>query len=333
MEPARRRRAAAGERDAKPYLSPSPPASLATGSAPNTAHPEVSIARLPATNRELFGREAELAWLDGCWRDGVHVASIVAWGGVGKSALVNAWLAKMRDGGWRGAERVYAWSFYSQGTDRLSSSDEFMDAALRRFGDTEPPPVAPWDKGERLAALVRKDRALLILDGAEPLQWGPGVEEGKLKDPALEALVKELGAQNKGLCIITSRIPLTDLEGLSGDKVKAKALDHLSPEAGAELLKARGARGVDEELRNAAKEYNGHGLALALLGSYLEVVAQGDILRRWEIGPLEGEERHGRHARRVMAAYERWFKGGPEIGICVCSGCSTVRQKKTRLQR
>ena len=76
-------------------------------------------------------------------------------------------------------ERVYGWSFYSQGTDRLASSDEFVDAALRRFGDTEPAPASPWDKGERLAALVRRERALLILDGVEPLQWGPGVRAGQ----------------------------------------------------------------------------------------------------------------------------------------------------------
>ena len=139
----------------------------------------VSIARLPATGRDLFGREAELAWLDACWAEGVHVATIVAFGGVGKSALVNAWLRRMADDGWRGAERVYGWSFYSQGTDRLTSSDEFFSEALRWFGDTEAAPTSPWDKGERLAALVRKERALLVLDGVEPLQWGPGVAGGQ----------------------------------------------------------------------------------------------------------------------------------------------------------
>jgi hypothetical protein len=99
---------------------------------------DVSIARLPVMSAKLFGREAELAWLDACWKDGVHVASIVAWGGVGKSALVNKWLAEMRDDGWRGADQVYAWSFYSQGTDRLGSSDEFFAEALVR-----PRPHAP----------------------------------------------------------------------------------------------------------------------------------------------------------------------------------------------
>ena len=70
-------------------------------SRPTTKHDEereveVSIARLPVTSRELFGREADLAWLDACWQDKAHVASVVAWGGVGKSELVNAWLARVR---------------------------------------------------------------------------------------------------------------------------------------------------------------------------------------------------------------------------------------------
>jgi hypothetical protein len=125
--------------EAFPHRSPSTSASKPTA--------QVSIARLPATSRELFGREKELAWLDACWQEGVRVASIVAFGGVGKSALVNAWLARMDGDGWRGAERVYGWSFYSQGTDRLTSSDEFVDAALRWFGDKEPEKGSAWDKG------------------------------------------------------------------------------------------------------------------------------------------------------------------------------------------
>ncbi len=148
----------------------------------------------------------------------------------------------------------------------------------------------------------------------EPLQWGRGEQEGKLKDPALLALLKELGGQNVGLCIVTSRIALTELDGVGGDKVRAKALDKLSAAAGAKLLRARGAKGTDEELKEAAAEYKGHGLALTLLGSYVADVAEGDIRRRREIGPLQAEERLGGHARRVMTAYEKWL-GKPEVAI------------------
>jgi tetratricopeptide (TPR) repeat protein len=271
---------------------------------------EVYTRRLPVTGPGLFGRAVELAWLTACWQDGVHVASVVAWGGIGKTALVNRWLADQRDKEWDGAARVYAWSFYSQGTDRLGSSDEFIDAALRWFGDPDPMAGSPWDKGERLARLVRKERTLLVLDGVEPLQWGPGVQLGKLKDPALEALVKELGAQNKGLCVITSRIAVADLDGMRGDKVSSEDLGSLSPEAGADLLKARGAKGSDEELREASSEYKGHGLALTLLGGYIRKRHKGDIRQRAHIPVLEG-----RPAQRMMGIYERWFAGKAEIAV------------------
>ena len=201
--------------------------------------------------------------------EGVRVASVVAFGGVGKSALVNAWLVRMDAAGWRGAERVYGWSFYSQGTDRLTSSDEFVASTLKELADPDPSQGSPWEKGERLAKLVRKERMILVLDGLEPLQWGPAVEAGKLKDPALQALIKELGAQNRGLCIITSRIAVADLEAVGGNMVRAHDLDHLSAEAGAELLKARGAKGAKTELQEAAREYDGHSLALMLLGTYV----------------------------------------------------------------
>jgi len=69
-----------------------------------------------------------------------------------------------------------------------------------------------------------------------------------------------------------------------------------------------------DELREASKEYKGHGLALTLLGSYLADVAEGDVRRRKEIGPLEEDEREGGHARRVMAVYEPWL-GEVEVAI------------------
>jgi tetratricopeptide (TPR) repeat protein len=282
---------------------------------PSAAKTAVSIARLPSTGSKLFGRDAELAWLDSCWTEGTSVATVVAWGGVGKSALVNEWLARLGTGGWRGAERVYAWSFYSQGTSdsRNTSADLFVGNALRFFGDPEPAQGSPWDKGQRLARLIGRRRTLLILDGMEPLQAGPGVDEGKIRDSALQALVKELAGENKGLCLITTRIAMSDLGG--GDKIRQLKLEHLSPEAGLELLKARRAKGTDAELREAAKEYGGHCLALTLLASYLDDVCQGDIRRRHEIGPLAGDERLGNRAQDVMAAYERWFDGGPEVAI------------------
>lgn len=265
----------------------------------------IVIKHLPLTNPEhLFGRDEELVWLERCWAERAFVASISAWGGVGKTSLVTKWLCAMRDAGWPGAERVFVWSFYGQGMRTAGSSDGFFAAALKAFGDADPLLGSPWEKGERLGKLVREKRTLLVLDGVEPMQWGPGEQEGQFKDPALQTLVQDLAVNNSGLLLMTSRLPIRDAAGLSGEKVRSRELKHLSPEAGADLLRARKVQGTDEELRQASIEYDGHALALTLLGSYLEDVANGDIRRRNEIGSLLHDEREGGHARRVMASYE-----------------------------
>ena len=105
----------------------------------------VDISGLPVTGAELFGRQAELALLDEAWAsDKTNVVSLVAWGGVGKSTLVNKWLEGLRADNWRGAGRVLGWSFYSQGTgERASSADLFIDHALRFFGDPDPTESSP----------------------------------------------------------------------------------------------------------------------------------------------------------------------------------------------
>jgi hypothetical protein len=150
----------------------------------------VAANRLPVSGPDLFGRTGELARLDAAWDDpGTNVVSLVAWGGVGKTALANHWLAGMAAGHYRGARRVYTWSFYSQGSSEghRASADLFIASALAWFGDPDPTAGSPWDKGERLAELVRRERTLLALDGLEPLQYPPGPEEGRLKDPARRA--------------------------------------------------------------------------------------------------------------------------------------------------
>jgi predicted ATPase len=272
---------------------------------------------MPRTGRELFGREKELKILDDCWSDpSIYVVGLIAWGGVGKSALMNHWLRAMGEDQYRGAERVYAWSFYRQGTtEQVVSAEPFIESALTWFGDPDPTQGSAWEKGERLARLVRSTRTLLLLDGLEPLQYPPGRQEGLLKDPALQALLRELASSNQGLCVISTRLPIADLEDFEGSSVRSVELEHLSPEAGAELLRSHGVKGSDFELEEASKEFDGHCLALTLLGSYLSDAHKGDITERDKLGHFNQETRQSDHAKRVMESYERWFGEGPELDI------------------
>jgi hypothetical protein len=76
----------------------------------------ISVARLPVTGSNVFGREEDMAFLDRAWANkDVNVVTIVAWAGVGKSTLVNHWLRRMAAEKYRSAEFIFDWSFYGQG--------------------------------------------------------------------------------------------------------------------------------------------------------------------------------------------------------------------------
>jgi hypothetical protein len=303
---------------------------LLTESCVGTAEPSVglgperiSVARLPVTGSDVFGREEDVAFLDNAWaKQQLNVVTIVAWAGVGKSTLVNHWLRRMAAEQYRSAELVFGWSFYRQGTSGGSpSADEFLEVALTWFGDPDPRLGRAWEKGERLAKLVAQRRTLLVLDGLEPLQNPPGPEEGRVREPAVQALLRELAAFNRGLCLITTRIPVADLADFERTSAQRRELEQLSAPAGAELLRAVGVRGDEEKLRSASKEFSGHCLALTLLGSYLADAFHGDIRFLQEVSARLGHDvRQGAHARRVMESYQSWFGEGPEVSVLLMLG-------------
>src|SRR5208283_5411800 len=294
--------------------------SLAVTRRPQTIRgPEkISLARLPVTGRDVFGREEDIAFLDDAWANqDVNVITIVAWAGVGKSTFVNQWLRRMAAEKYRSAELIFGWSFYRQGTSGQSSSaDEFLDAALTWFGDPDPRIGTAWEKGERLAKLIAHRRTLLVLDGLEPLQNPPGPQEGRLRDPSLQALLRELAAFNTGLCVITTRLPVADIADYERTSAPRHDLEQLSTEAGAKLLRALGVKGDENKVRSASSEFNGHCLALTLLGSYLSDAYNGDIRFRTEASEcLAHDVRQGAHARKVMESYQTWFGEGPELSV------------------
>jgi serine/threonine protein kinase/tetratricopeptide (TPR) repeat protein len=290
--------------------TPKPPARLAPK--------KISVARLPVTGSDVFGREEDITFLDNAWaNENVNVVTIVAWAGVGKSTLVNHWLRRIATEHYRSAQLVFGWSFYRQGSSgNTSSADEFVDAALNWFGDQDPRLGTAWEKGERLAKLVAHRRTLLVLDGLEPLQNPPGPQEGRVREPSLQALLRELAAFNTGLCIITTRLPVADLADHEEISAMRRDLDQLSANAGAKLLRALGVRGDEKKLRSASDELGGHCLALTLLGSYLSDAYSGDIRCREEVSKrLAHDVRQGVHARRVMESYQAWLGEGPDVSV------------------
>ena len=62
-------------------------------------------------------------------------------------------------------------------------------------------------------------RALLVLDGVEPLQHGPDGQLGQLKDQGLRALLRRFAAtppgESHGLIVLTSRLAVKDIAPLA----------------------------------------------------------------------------------------------------------------------
>src|SRR4029077_6455224 len=90
----------------------------------------------------------------------------------------------------------------------------------------------------------------------------PGPQEGRLREPSLQALLRELAAFNMGLCVITTRLPVADIADHECTSALRRELEQLSSDAGAKLLRALGVKGDEAELQSASEEFGGHCLAL-----------------------------------------------------------------------
>jgi tetratricopeptide (TPR) repeat protein len=272
------------------------------------------------------GRAWELSELHRAWNEGaVRVFVLHAQGGAGKTRVIAKWLTELRDAGWRGAERVFVHSFYSQGSDerRNASSELFFEKALAYFCHPGPPLTDPTEKGRTLARLLVEHHGLLVLDGLEPLQHPPSFDQGRLKDPAIYSLLLALAAgrlgdaSGSGLCVVTSRQRVVELQNKTGRTVLQEPLDRLDAAAGAELLRQFQIVGPEEDLKKASDEFRGHAYSLMLLGSYLKAATDHhDIRRRREVVLLDEDPEHGEHARHMFTAYvEHLGENSPEVAV------------------
>jgi tetratricopeptide (TPR) repeat protein len=296
----------------------------------------VSTGHLPSTSSGLFGRDSELKRIDKAYAShACHVIGVVADGGRGKTALVKTWLQRKQKNEYD-RMRVFVWSFYTQGSKEgpVTSAEMFFAGAFNFFSADKRIPLQ--FKGFELAKLILKRKTLLVLDGLEPLQ---DATTWKINDNELAIFLNELNGfkagTGSGLCIITSRMSITnlaDFEGVSYEEIK---LPPLSAEAGAQILcyEDKGVKRkhkdpdkrVDQKLEQdfqaeliaTSKEYDGHALALVLLRGALRTFCDADIERRKEI-PLLEDPKEGDHAFRVMKAYEQWLGKEPKLRMSLC---------------
>ena len=273
--------------------------------------------RLPIVKGEFFGRKAELKLIENAWNSKqVNIIQFVATGGTGKTKLIKYWLDNQFDNG-----VAIAWSFYSQGAedDKISTASSFFSHALKLLGSSRTTFINDEEKGEHLAELLQKQRTLLILDGLETLQYLAHDKRGELKDRALRQFLKILALKNNGLCIITTRIAVNELQNRKN--IILRDLHNLTISDGTALLRSLQVTGSTRELEKAVKEYGCHALALHLLGNALHTYFAGDIKQRHNIKALlDHYDEDGRHAFRIMQAYKTWLAGTTDLQVLYLLG-------------
>ncbi len=285
--------------------------------------PKILIENLPRVTGVLVGREERLKQLDEAWDDpAIHVVTLVAWGGVGKTALLAEWEGRLAARAFDGAD-AFDWSFYSQGTKEevSASGDRFLEAAFGFFGGKEGEeiaarPIAAEEKGKALAGFVARRKALVVLDGLEPLQYPPSSPlHGEIRDPGVRALLKALAVRNPGLCVVTTRERVEDLGRYRNTTAPEWELERLSTEAGVALLDRLGVVGRTIDLKGLVEDVDGHALTINLLGTYLAKAHHGDVRKRHRVKLQKADAKvQGGHAFRAIEAYERWFLTEGEEG-------------------
>jgi tetratricopeptide (TPR) repeat protein len=201
-----------------------------------------------------------------------------------------------------GAEVVLARSF----DEERITEDIFLGEALRECGDLKPNWGSPEDRGRRLAGLLRSRRSLLILDGLERIQQPQGANKGNV-GPGMAALLTDLAGVNHGLCVVTTRQSIRQLEGWLNGTAREVRLEHLSPDDAIALLDRLGIKGPEAEKREVAIYLRGHCLALELMATYLIDRHDGQV-HHWSDDDFTADPEKTDSVRRMLKRYEGWLK-------------------------
>ena len=273
----------------------------------NTVEPQTkppSLPKLPVTQQTrlckphqyeiktaFVGRADELKRLDAWAQSADRVLEVIAIGGQGKSALTWEWfntraqttLPNFAGGLW--------WSFYESD----GAMSRFISTALRLLGGLSADKIEAMSRDQREDALIDlgRDRALLfVFDGLERIlnayrtlrsatQTDEEVDSQLAEAAKNEAdrpracfnpqdgtLIKRLAGAGAARILISTRLPLADLEDQFGEalpKVARLELHGLSDPDVLALFRRYKITGNRQQMTDFARSFESHGLLLALV--------------------------------------------------------------------
>jgi len=273
----------------------------------------------------FVGRKEMLETITNWYKDpNVRIGALIGWGGVGKSALLRKWYDSLCENNVQ-PDGIFWWGYY-----RNALLDSFLDSLLEYLAQDRidlSEIKSTWQKTDKIKDYLQEGEYLIILDGLEQMQKGEesGDEFGCMAHRECTELLRFLAdTKGKGLCLITTRYPLTDLKNYKGLSYKNIEIERLELEDARELFKKVGVKGDQDEIDAVVEEYGGHALSLTLLSGYLVQDFGGDIKKAKMIPPFYSDEEAGGKAHRILLWYAQQLDEAQQIFMKLFSLFRTV---------
>jgi tetratricopeptide (TPR) repeat protein len=266
----------------------------------------------------FVGQEAKLKTITEWYKNPeVRIGALIGWGGVGKSAIVRKWYDTLESNAIK-PDGIFWWGFY-----RNAYLEQFLNALLRFVsqGQIEPETIkSTWEKTDRIKEYVHQGTYLIILDGLEQMQKSAsGDEFGKMKHRECTELLHYFADVPKGLCLITTRYPLKDLDGWHERGYKKRSLIDLSIPDSLLMLRSRGVKGSEEDMTEVINRYKGHALSLTSVAGYLNRYYDGDIKQAPDVEFILSDKDRFKDVNKLLRKYAEKMSASERIFLYIFS--------------
>jgi tetratricopeptide (TPR) repeat protein len=269
----------------------------------------------------------------------VRIGALIGWGGVGKSAIVRKWHDTLESNNIK-PDGIFWWGFY-----RNAYLEQFLNALLRYLsqGRIEPETIkstwektdrikeyihqgtyliilSTWEKTDRIKEYIHQGTYLIILDGLEQMQKSAsGDEFGKMMHRECTELLHYLADASKGLCLITTRYPLKDLDDWHERSYKNLSLIDLSISDSLSMLRRRGVKGSGEEMTEVINRYKGHALSLTSVAGYVNRYYDGDIKQAPDITFVLSDKERFKDVNKLLRKYVEKMSDSERVFLYIFS--------------
>jgi hypothetical protein len=249
----------------------------------------------------------------------VRIGALIGWGGVGKSALVRKWYDTLESNAIK-PDGIFWWGFY-----RNAYLEQFLNALLRYVsqGQIEPETIkSTWEKTDRIKDYIHQGTYLIILDGLEQMQKSEsGDEFGKMIHRECTELLHYLAdvPEADGLCLITTRYPLKDLNEWRERSYENLPLIDLSIPDSLLMLRSRGVKGSEAEMAEVINRYKGHALSLTSVAGYLNRYYDGDIKQAPEVEFILSDRERFKDVNKLLRKYAEKMSASERIFLYIFS--------------